>query len=213
MFTIDLLKGQGIPIKSRPGGIAIGAAAVAVPVIIAMAMLGIYLRNKIIISVQKQEIARWESEIGKLSELVKLQESFEKDKDVYSNCLSEVKSVIGRYAQWSPVLATVVENMPDSVTLSALEAKQRFIKKKVPQKDDSKKTTDVDVSVRTLRVSVCASPQAQNDEVVRDFQARLRSSAFLGPKLENITVSQEPSKIESKEVVIYRIDCIFKPGL
>ena len=45
MFTIDLLKGQGIPIKSRPTGIAISAAAVAVPVIIAIVMLGFYLRN------------------------------------------------------------------------------------------------------------------------------------------------------------------------
>jgi hypothetical protein len=213
MFTIDLLKGQGIPIKSRPTGIAISAAAVAVPVIIAIVMLGFYLRNKIIISVRMQETARCETEIGKFSEFVKLQESFEKDRGVYSNCLAEVKSVIGRYAQWSPVLATVVENMPDSVVLTVLEAKQRSIRKKVPQKDDPQKTIDVDVPVRTLRMSVCASPQTDSDEVVRDFQARLRSSAFLGPRLENITVSQESGKLEGKEVVIYQIDCVFKPGL
>ncbi len=213
MFTVDLLKGQGLPIKSRPTGIVISAIAVAVPVIIAMIMLGFYLRNKIIISVQKQEITKWETEIGKFSELVKLQESFEKERTVYSSCIAEVKSSIGKYVQWSPVLATVVENMPDSVTLSALEAKQRFIRKKVPQKDDPKKTNDVDVPVRTLRVSVCGSPQAHSDEVVRDFQSRLRSSAFLGPKLENINVSQESSKLDGQDIIIYQIDCVFKPGL
>lgn len=213
MFTIDLLNGQGIPIKSRPTGIAISAVAVTVPVIIAIVMLGFYLRNKIIISVRMQEAARCETEIGKFSEFVKLQESFEKDRGVYSNCLTEVKSSIGRYVQWSPVLATIVENMPDSVTLSALEAKQRSIKRKVPQKDDHQKTTDVDIPVRTLRVSISASPQADRDEVVRDFQSRLRSSAFLGPRLENITVSQETSKVEGQDIVIYQIDCVFKPGL
>ena len=213
MFTIDLLKGQGLPMKSRPTGIVISAVAVAVPVIIAMVMLGVYLRNKIIISVEKQKIAMLETEIGKFSELVKLQESFEKDKAVYSSCLSEVKSSIGRYAQWSPVLVTVVENIPDSVTLTALEARQRSIKKKVPQKDDPQKTIDVDVAVRALRASVYASPQADSDEVVRNFQSRLRSSAFLGPRLENITVSQESGKLEGEDIVIYQIDCIFKPGL
>jgi Tfp pilus assembly protein PilN len=213
MFTVDLLKGQGLPMKSRPTGIVIIAVAVAAPIIIAMVMLGFYLRNKIIISVQKQEIARWETEIDKLSEFVKLQESFEKDRTVYSTCLTEVKSAIGRFAQWSPVLTTVVENMPHSVTLSALEAKQRSIRKKVPQKDDPEKTIDIDVPVRTLRLSVCASPQAHSDEVVRNFQASLRSSAFLGPKLENITVSQESSKLEGQDIVIYQIDCVFKPGL
>jgi len=213
MFTVDLLKGQGLPMKSRPTGIIISAAAVAVPIIIAMVMLGFYLRNKIIISVQSQEIARWETETGKFTELVKLQESFEKDKAVYSSCLAEVKSSIGRYAQWSPVLATVVENMPDSVVLTVLEAKQRSIRKKVPQKDDPKKIIDVDVPVRTLRVSVCAGPQTDSDEAVRGFQARLRSSAFLGPRLENIAVSQESGKLEGQDIVIYQIDCVFKPGL
>jgi Tfp pilus assembly protein PilN len=213
MFTIDLLKGQGLPMKSRPTGIVISAVAVAVPVIIAMVMLGVYLRNKIIISVEKQKIAMLETEIGKFSELVKLQESFEKDRAVHSSCLSEVKSAIGRYTQWSPVLATVVENMPDSVALTALEAKQHFIKRKVAKKDDPNKTTEVDVPVRTLRMSVCASPQSDSDEVVRDFRARLRSSEFLGPKLENITVSQESGKLEGQDIVIYQIDCVFKPGL
>jgi Tfp pilus assembly protein PilN len=213
MFTVDLLKGQGLPMKNRPTGIIISAVAVAVPIIIAITMLSVYLRNKIIISVQKQEIARWETETGKFAGLVKLQESFEKDRVVYSSCLAEVKSSIGRFAQWSPVLATVVENMPDSVALTALEAKQRSIRKKIPQKDDPTKTTDVDVPVRTLRVSVCSTPQTNSDEVVRDFQARLRSSAFLSPRLENITVSQESSKLEGQDVVIYQIDCVFKPGL
>jgi Tfp pilus assembly protein PilN len=213
MFTVDLLKGQGLPMKSRPTGIIISAAAITVPVIIAMIMLGFYLRNKITISVLMRETARWETETGKFSELVKLQESFEKDRAVYNSCLAEVKSSIGRFAQWSPVLVTVVENMPDSVALTALEAKQRSIRKKVPQKGDPKKTTDVDVPVRTLRVSVCANPQTGSDEAVRNFQARLRSSAFLGPRLENITVSQESGKLEGQDIVTYQIDCVFKPGL
>ena len=213
MFTVDLLKGRGLPAKSRPAGIAISAVAIAVPLIIAMVMLGFYLRNKIIISVYNQEIAGWETKIGKLSDLVKLQESFEKDKAVYSGCLAEVKSSIGRFTQWSPVLATVVENMPDSVVLTTLEVKQRSIKKKVAEKDDPEKTIDVDIPVRILRMSVCASPQTDSDQVVRDFRARLCSSDFLGPRLENITVSQESGTLEGQDVVTYQIDCVFKPGL
>jgi Tfp pilus assembly protein PilN len=213
MFTIDLLKGQGIPMKSRPGGIAISAVAVAAPVIIAIVMLGIYLHKKIIISVNKQDIARQEAEIDKLSDLIKQLEGLEKEKAACGECLSEVKSSTGRYAQWSPVLATVVENMPGSVMLTGLEVKQHSIKRKVPKKEDPKKTVDIDVPVRTLTMSVCASAQSDGDKAVRDFQARLRSSAFLGPKLENITVSQEAGTLDKQDVVIYEINCIFKPGL
>jgi hypothetical protein len=213
MFTIDLLKGQGLPMKSRPTGVAISAVAIAVPLIVAMVMLGVYLRNRIIISIEKQKIARCEADIGKLADTVKQQESFERDRSVYSNCLSEVKSCIGGYTQWSPVLAVVAENMPDSVVLTGLDVKQHSIKKKVPKKGDPEKTVDVEVPVRTLRISVSTKTQANSDEAVRNFRARLLSPALLGPKLENINVSQESGAVSGESVVIYQIDCIFKPGM
>jgi len=213
MFTIDLLKGQGIPAKSRPEGIAIAAATLAVPVIIAIVMFGLYLRNKIIISVQKQAIANYETKIGGLSDAVELQKSFENEKNAISGCLSEASASLGRHTQWSPVLATLVKNMPDSVVMTELEVKQSSVKRKVPKKDDPKKMIDISVPVRTLRINVCGSPQSDCDKAVRDFRERLRSSTLLGPKLENIRVSQRLGTLESREVVSYQIECIFKPGL
>jgi Tfp pilus assembly protein PilN len=213
MFTIDLLKGQGIPAKSRPEGIAIAAATLAVPVIIAIVMFGLYLRNKIIISVQKQAIANYETKIGGLSDAVELQKSFENEKNAISGCLSEVSASLGRHTQWSPVLATLVKNMPDSVVMTELEVKQSSVKRKVPKKDDPEKMIDISVPVRTLRIKVCGSPQSDCDKAVRDFRERLRSSTLLGPKLENIRVSQRLGTLESREVVSYQIECIFKPGL
>jgi Tfp pilus assembly protein PilN len=213
MFTIDLLKGQGIPAKSRPEGIAIAAATLAVPVIIAIVMFGLYLRNKIIISVQKQAIANYETKIGGLSDAVELQKSFENEKNAISGCLSEASASLGRHTQWSPVLATLVKNMPDSVVMTDLEVKQSSVKRKVPKKDDPEKMIDISVPVRTLRIKVCGSPQSDCDKAVRDFRERLRSSTLLGPKLENIRVSQRLGTLESREVVSYQIECIFKPGL
>jgi len=213
MFTIDLLKGQGVPIKSRPGGIAISAVAVAVPVLIAIVMLAIYSLNIIHISNKTRDIAMHEAEIGKLSDLVKQLEALEKEKAACNGYLSEVKSSIARNTQWSPVLATVVENMPRTVILTSFEVNQRSIRQKAPKKDDPSKTVDVDVPVRTLGMKVYTGAQSNGDEVVKDFQSRLRSSAFLGPRLETITVAQETVTLDKQDVVMYQINCIFKPGL
>ena len=213
MFTIDLLKGEGLPAKSRPEGIAIAATTLAVPVIIAIVMFGFYLRNKIIISIQKQTIVSYETKIDELSDAVELQKTFENEKNAVSNCLSEVSTSISRHTQWSPVLATLVKNMPDSVVLTELKVKQSSVKRKVPKKNDPKKMIDISVPVRTLQINVCGSPQSNCDKAVRDFRDRLRSSAFLGPKLENIRVSQRFGTLESRDVVFYQIDCIFKPEL
>jgi hypothetical protein len=213
MFTIDLLKGQGIPIKSGPWGLVIAAMTFVVPIVVAIVMLGFYLNDRIVILTKKQAIVNYEGYISKLSDAVELQESFEKEKNNINNCLSEALSSAGRHTQWSPILATVVENMPDSMVLTKLEVKQRFATKEVPQKDDPNKTIDVSVPASTLQMSVSGRLQANNDKAVKDFKDRLRLSALLAPKLEDIIVSQKSDTFEGQEVVSYEIDCIFKPEL
>ncbi len=213
MFTIDLLKGQNVPMKSSPGGIAIAAAAVVLPLTVAIIILGFYLNDKIIVSINEQEIIRCQAEIDKLSDAVEMQASLEKQKTIYGNYLSEVKSSINRYIQWSPVLVTLVENMPASVMLTELEVKQHTVRKKVPKKDNPQEMIEKNVPVRILRMSVSGSPQYNCDKAVKDFRDSLRFSAFLGPKLENIGVSQESGKLEGRDIASYDIDCVFKASL
>jgi len=213
MFTIDLLKGRGIPAKSRPRNIAVAAVAVVVPVIIAIVIFGFVMHNRIIISIKKNTIGNYETRISGLSDAIEMQKSFEEEKSIYSNCLSEVSSSLAGHTQWSPVLVTLVKNIPDSVMLTALDVKQSSTRIKVRQKDDPAKMIDVFVPVRTLQMKVAGKPESNCDEAIRDFSELLRSSSLLGPKLENIRISQGLGKIKDQEVVSYQIDCIFKPGL
>lgn len=218
MFTIDLLKGQGIPAKSGPEGIAIAVATFTVPAIIAIAMFGYHWHTNIIASIQEQGIAIYETKINQLSDAVELQDTLGREKSDINNSLSDVSSAIGRYTQWSPILATLVKNMPDSMVLTKLEVKQISIKRKVPAKNDPKKMVDATVPVRTLQINICGNPQfrlasASYDETVRKFRNNLRSSTVLGPKLEHIKVSQQLGTLEKQDVVSYEIDCIFKPAL
>jgi len=212
MFTIDLLKGQGLPVKSRPEGIAVAAATFAVPVIIAIAMFGYYLHAKIVISIQKQGITNYETRTNELAGAIAMQKSFEKEKNIINSSISEVKASIGRHTQWSPILVTLVKNIPDSMVLTKLEGKQRYVKRKVPKKGDPKQMVKISVPVRTLRMNISGSPQSNCDRAVRDFRDRLRFSAALEPKLEDIRFAQKADTLEGRDVISYEIDCIFKPG-
>jgi Tfp pilus assembly protein PilN len=212
MFTIDLLNGQAIPLKSKPGSLAIIVISVAMPVAVAAGMLSFYQRNKIVMSVKKQEIAECQAEIDKLSDAVELQRVLEKKKTAYGSCLSEVKSSIKRHTQWSPVLTTLMDNIPDSVVLNSLAVEHDTVKKKVPKENNPKKMVDIDVLVRILRLTVSGGQQSDNDKAVRDFRDRIRASTFLGPKLEKIGVSQKSETRDGQDVVSYEISCVLKPG-
>jgi len=213
LFTIDLLKGEGIPIKSRPESIVVAAATFAVPAIVAIVMLNCYLSTSVAVSIQKQNISSYDKKISELSEAVKLYNSFENKKEVINNCLSEVSSSLSKHTQWSAILAMLVENMPDSMVLTELEVRQRPAKKKVPQKDNPETMIDVSVIVETLHMSVSGNPQNNCDEAVKQFRDRIRSSELLGAKLEDIRVSQEFNTLKSQDSVSYDIDCVFKPKL
>ena len=208
-----MLNGQGVPLKSRPGGLAIVAVTAAMPVLIAIAMMGFYLQNKIIVSIKERELDKWEQRISQLSDAVEWRKSLEKEKLVYNKCLSEVQSAIGRHIQWSPILATVVENMPDSVVLDGIYINLSYNKKKVPKKDNPEEMIDIDVPARTLRMQISGKSNSNSDEKIKEFQARLRSSKYLGPKIKNIICSQESDIIEGQEIVFYEIDCVFNPEI
>jgi len=213
MFKIDLLKGQGLPLKSSPGGIAIFAITIAIPLYILIIMFGFHVNDKTYMSIKEQEIGRCQSGIDRLSKAVKLQESLEKEKILYDACLAEVKSSIEKYVQWSPVLVTMVENMPNSVMLTELEVRQDSVRRMVPKPDNPQEMIESSVPVNILHMSISGGPQYDCNKEVRDFQDRLQSSAFLGPKLENIVVSRESETLKGRDVASYEIECVFKPRL
>jgi Tfp pilus assembly protein PilN len=213
IFTIDLLNGRAIPLKSKPGGLVVVVVTAVIPLLVAMGMFSLYLHNNIAVTVKQKEIARYEAEIGKLSDAVKLQEALEKEKVTYKDSLADVSSSIKRYTQWSPILTTLIENMPDSVVLTSIEVKHNSVRRKVPKQDDPTKMVEVDVLAKTLRLIVSGGTGRNCDEAVREFRDRLRASALLGPKLENIAVAQQSETRQGRDVVLYEINCIFRPGL
>ena len=154
MFTIDLLNGYAIPPKSRPGGIAIVGVTAAIPVIVAISMVSLYLQNKAVMSIKEYEIDRWEHKIDTLSDVLEWQKSLQRQRTVYNKCLFEIKSSLKRHTQWSQALLTVINYLPESVVLNGLEIKKHFIKKKIPKKDKPDEMTDIDIPVRTLQINV-----------------------------------------------------------
>ena len=214
MFTIDLLKGQGIPPKSRPEGIAVGAIGLAVPVIVAIVIAGVYMTDNISLSTQKRELADYEKRVDKLSDALELKRAFEKQRATINEVLSEVSSSIDRHMQWSDVLVDIVENMPESMILAELEAKHNMVRRRVAKDGDAETKVDVMVPLRTLSITVSGKSEYDCDRAVRDFSDRLRISKVLGPKLEDIRVSKSNlGRRKQRNFVSYQIDCVFKTPL
>lgn len=213
IFKIDLLKGEGIPPKMGPTGIVITAVTTFVPVVIALILLGQHFHNEVVMKIKQQDIVKLEARTEKLSDAVEIQKSLEKEKIFYNACLSDIKTSIGKYTQWSPVLMTIVEDMPVSVVLTDMTVEQDSIEKSVPKKDDPSKTLPMKVLVTKLLLRVSDNGKGNCDKAVKEFRDKLSSSPVLASKIENIVPSQKSEKDNGKDVVSYELNCLFRPEL
>ncbi|MCU0913573.1 MAG: hypothetical protein MUC88_03290 [Planctomycetes bacterium] len=210
-YAIDLLRGEGVPIRSRPGGIAFACLVVVVPFLAASGTLSFYLDCQVVIAIQRQQISKLAAAIDALSGAVQKKESMETEKDEANRVLSDVKTALAGRTQWSPILASLVDNLSDTLVLTKVEARQSTTRRQVPAKDDPTRTIDASVPVRELKICVCGQDKQRASEAVRMFQESLRSSPALGPLLDTITVSRDVTTLESREAVLYELSCVFKP--
>lgn len=216
MYAIDLLGGEGVPIRSRPGCIAFACLLIVVPLIVGIVIVGVYLDRQVTVSIQSQQLARLEGVLGTLAEAVAVKRSLQEQQATATDLLEDIQTALDSYwpsGQWSPALAAVTESLPETLVLTKLEARQEFVTRKVPSKANPKTTVETSVPVRSLGIGVCGYDQDGSYRAVRQLQDRLRASAVLGPRLDAVTVSQESGTLGGEEVVRYELNCTFKPEI
>jgi hypothetical protein len=209
MFTIDLLKGQGIPIKSRPGGAAILAVTIAVPVIAIIIMLGNYGRSKVELSMQRRALSNTNERIADLVRSVQLQKETLQEIDSIKACFVEVTDVIQQQVQWSPVLEVIADNMPDTLIMENIVIRSNDIRVKVVDRNISDRTLDISVPQRILTMTLYGKLAADTDLAVQDFLTALRNSNALNKKTERIEPFSQYND-DIKNVTYYSIECVFK---
>ena len=210
MYKLDLLKGQAIPVRFRPQHTALTAIATLAPVIGVIVAAGLYLNNRIEISVCEQQIQTCLDKSERLAEQTGINKSLQLDKAVADNRLADVETALARQVQWSPIIMTVVDTIPDSIILTKMRIERRTVKKEVPRKDDPEKTEHIDLPARTLHMTVTGADRLNQDLAVKRFREEMWASKDLGPQLDNITVSQRTERSGAESIVSYDISCFFK---
>jgi len=209
MFTIDLLKGHGVPIKSKPGGRFLVAFSFIVPVVFASVVFGNYLHNRIVIVAQKGQAKNYKLKIAELRTQLEFREATKQQKNVLNSCRRELVEAIRRQTQWSPVLLALLQSLPETAILEHLEVKSQSVTKKVPRRDFPGETINISVPKRTLEIKLSLNAQDDTDEMVENFRYQLNYSPLLAGKIDDIAVVEQTAE-ERTETIVYKIECVFE---
>jgi len=209
MHTIDLLRGEGIPPKTTLSGAIAAVVVVLVPFCVAAAMLDRYMSNRTVIEIQTYALSREQSRIDSYSGAVEAKSGLENRKADIEKTLAEVAAFTDRHIQWSPILLTLAENVPENMVITALEAACKNTTVIVHRTDPD---TDVKLTVpkRSLVINLAGKQSQDHDREVIDFRDRLAKASDLGSKLQDVVISRESDNAAEQGNTSYRAVCVFE---
>lgn len=205
MFTIDFMKGKGLPKKSRPLDAAVFAVAVTCCALVLCVVVMQYFNNNLELRSKQRALVFAEAKlqdksVGKMSNI-----NADSDIAVYRQGYQEVAASIGRYAQWTPVLYDFSETLSPMMLLNEISVLRTVKKVKVTSVKDSKKKVDYEIINRVFRCDIYDFMPDGNDAEVKKYLASLRRCQWL----ENVYLAESSdAEYDGRDVKSHIINCM-----
>lgn len=211
MLTIDLLKGTGVPIRNNPGTVALKALPFALPLMLAVYLVGSFQFNRTIIAMERSGIDKMQDKLTEHSADIQQIRQWNSATEQTQKNLAEVTRGLGRHVQWSQTIEAIVKELPESVGLKELKLSRTTTRKKVADSKDAKKQVNKTVIHRILTLQVFGAPSWETDEAVQQYLKRLQQASPIRQRVKDIRiVSQQSDELNSKPVTIHTIECEFQ---
>lgn len=210
MFTIDLLKGVGVPIKTKPGGTLIIVISFIVPVTLAAFIFGTIMSNSILISTNKRSYVHFQKKIDEMLPNLDIQNLSQKRINHLIEGHREIADVIHWHVQWTGVLDALVNNMPPSMILDELDARTfPGDQKQVQSRKDPLKKTQIIEPETALKIKVHTEMVENYSGIPLKFITALRETSLPDLKFEDL--HEESSGTDpSNNIATSEIACIIK---
>ena len=209
MFTVDLLKGTGLPLKSSPTRVALCAIPFIVPAIILAVLIVNYTVNSTVLAATNSRLKKVNSMLQQYSEDISSCREIETEISDTKQRLNNVAGAINRHIQCSPIIQSSIKAMPDNIVLDKFKLYRASYRRKVPDKNDPKKLVFVDVIERTILITACGMSQIGADESIHKFIQNLRESENLSTLIKDIKiVAKKDEEVNGSVVPSYEIECL-----
>ncbi len=212
MFTIDLLKGKGVPIRSNPGTAALKVIPFLLPLILGLYWVGTFQYNNTVMASERAGMEKMQEKIKEYSTDIQQVRQWISATEQTRKNLAEVSRGLGRHLQWSETLRAVAECMPESIALKEISLSRSSAKKRMADPKNPSKQISRTIIKRILTIRVYGKPSWETDEAVQQYLQQLHQSpAFMRIMQDIKAVSRQSDQIKDQAVTVHVIECTVKP--
>ncbi len=206
-FQIDLLHGQGLPKRSRPGVITLAAVPFLVPLLASGLLVTHGLHTAALLKTEQMIHQQNLQHIAQHSEDFQYYESVQHGILNARHSIKNIADSLRLEMPLSPMLLDLVEALPPEVFFTELEFSYQPLQSKTtdPKTNQVKYVQTVQ---RTLRMTLAAPNHLESDQAVNSYIQKLRSAAFLSSAVQEIRIqSRQETNLDSRNLILYEIHC------
>jgi hypothetical protein len=210
MFTIDLLKGKGLPTQSRPIVVAIAAVPLLIPLMVTAVMAVCCLQNRSMIQTRRNIIQDNQQKVAAFADDLAQYTAANKQICGVQGRLDDVNKALGYRIQTTPILVQLAANLPDNLTITKLDLTRTDQRTK--ETDAKTGSAQYVTSVRRkLKLVVGGTSNANTDQSAEQYVQLLRNSKSLSGWFNDIQiVSRSNGTIDERNCAFYEIECNLK---
>lgn len=213
MYTLDLLKGQGLPRQLQGKQVFLFIVLVLSPGLLAAAALAMYTHNNSQLEELKADLVRYETARQEISELQEFVDHVMTEKQVMEDSLKNVAEVVTSHVPCSPILRVITEQLPPQLNFAEIELRRKPFQEKVRLAENPDKPVEVVFYRFTLKMKIECTRDHGASDLVREFIRRIEEDSWFAPRIQEIKVVAHYIDTDSQmsDRDIYEVECSFKP--
>jgi hypothetical protein len=210
MFSIDLLKGKGLPEKVDLKKSTLKALPILIPVLAVTLFASTYQRDKTLLQDQQRTLSTNQRQLElhreDISEYNKMNV---KIKDM-EKCLDDISKAMSYRVQVSEVFVELVQTLPENIFVYEMELDRSAAQEKIQQPDSDEVKQQL-VIRRKLDLVLCGYDADKSDAAVQEYVNALKQSPLLTEVFAEIKPpARQQGEVDGRAAIYYEIECILR---
>jgi len=210
MFSIDLLKGKGLPEKTDLKRLALKALPILIPMLAVAAFGSAYQHDRVALQQQRQTLQSNQQQLEEYAGDVAEYNTVNSRINNMKKCLKDISKAMNYRVQVSEVLVGLVQSLPENIFINEMNLVRSSVQEKV-QLPDSGEVKQRLVVRRKLKLVLCGYDADQSDAAVQEYVNALKQSPLLKEVFAEIKPpAREQGEVDERRAVYYEIECVLR---
>ena len=210
MFSIDLLKGKGLPETIDLKWLLVKVVPILIPLLALTAGASMYQHQNALLQKQQQELKNNQQEIELYQKDVLEYRKNDTQIKGLQKCLNDISKAMGYRIQVSQLLVELSETLPETIFIYEMNLDRKAVKEKI-QESDSGEVKQRLVVYRNLKLILCGFDAEKSDLAVQQYINNLNQSSFLKSIFTEIKPSaRQQGEVEGRPAIYYELECALR---